>query len=269
MIKGIDVSGYQGTIDWKKVKADGVEFAILKVIRKDLNADKKFEANYKGCIDAGMPIQGVYNYSYATSVDKAKKDAKRVVEILNGRKPFVWLDVEDKCQQGIGHKLIEIINAYAKVIKDAGLDFGIYTGLSFYKSYIAPWANEVDYPFWIARYPSKNVMTVSAVPDISKKPIIANQFWGWQYSSKGSVKGITGNVDMNAVYVALEAVKTEQKEEKVNNTSTGQKYYTVKRGDTLTKICNIYSVSLNDILKMNSSISNKNLIYVGQKIRVQ
>lgn len=87
--KGIDVSSYQGNIDWSKVKWAGVQFAILKIIRRDLNPDKTFEANWKGCTDVGMPIQGVYNYSYATTVDKAKTDAQKVIEVLAGRKTFV------------------------------------------------------------------------------------------------------------------------------------------------------------------------------------
>ena len=101
-MKGIDVSSYQGSIDWSKVKWAGVQFAILKIIRKDLNPDKTFEQNWKGCTDAEMPIQGVYNYSYATTVGKAKTDAQRVSEGLAGRKTCVWLDVEDRCQQGLG-----------------------------------------------------------------------------------------------------------------------------------------------------------------------
>ena len=59
MQKGIDVSSYQNTIDWKKVKGDGIQFAILKVIRKDLLPDKQFEANWNGCEAVGMPILGV------------------------------------------------------------------------------------------------------------------------------------------------------------------------------------------------------------------
>ena len=61
--KVIDVSSYQGEIDWGKVKASGIQGAILKVIRKDLNPDKQFENNWKGCEKAGVPIVGVYNYS--------------------------------------------------------------------------------------------------------------------------------------------------------------------------------------------------------------
>ena len=130
-IKGIDVSSYQGTIDWKKAKSDGVEFAILKVIRKDLKPDKQFESNWNGCIEAGIPVQGVYNYSYASTEQKAISDAKQVISILNGRKPMVWLDVEDSVQKNIGVRLADIINSYGNVIRSAGLQFGVYTGLHF------------------------------------------------------------------------------------------------------------------------------------------
>ena len=132
-IKGVDVSSYQGVIDWSKVAAV-IEFAILKVIRKDLQPDKQFENNYKGCMDAGVIVQGVYNYSYATTVIKAVSDAQRVLEVLAGRKVMVWLDVEDKCQEGLGSKLIDIIHAYAGIIKGAGLEFGVYTGEYFYNT---------------------------------------------------------------------------------------------------------------------------------------
>ena len=77
---GIDVSAYQGTIDWTKVKTGGIQFAILKIIRKDLNRDKQFEANWTGCKANGLTIQGVYNYSYATTVTKARNDARKVSE---------------------------------------------------------------------------------------------------------------------------------------------------------------------------------------------
>lgn len=134
----IDVSAYNGVVDWKKVKAAGVDAAILKVIRKDLLPDKRFEANWEGCEKAGMALAGVYNYSYATSVAKAIQDAQKVLNILNGRKVKIWLDVEDACLKGKGKTLIAIINAYGEVITAAGYEFGVYTGLSFYNSYIKP-----------------------------------------------------------------------------------------------------------------------------------
>lgn len=203
-VKGIDVSSYQGTIDWGKVAAEGVQFAILKVIRKDLNPDKQFEVNYTGCTEANIPVQGVYNYSYATTVEKAKTDAERVLEVLAGRKPMVWMDVEDNCQKGIGETLINIINTYGNVIRGAGLEFGVYTGLAFYNSYIKPYEDKLSHPFWIARYPSNGVMTIGGNPADSKRPEILHSLYGWQYTSKGSVPGISGNVDLNELYVAVE-----------------------------------------------------------------
>ena len=197
---GIDVSSYQGKIDWKKVKSDGIEFAILKVIRKDLNPDNQFENNWKGCSEAGMLIHGVYNYSYATTVAKAKSDAKKVLEILNGRKARVYLDVEDACQKGLGKLLIDIINAYAEVILSAGLEFGVYTGLSFYNTYINPYGG-VKCPLWIAKYYQNTGSFIE-----SNKPNVPEMI-GWQFTSKGDVDGISGNVDMNVWYEEMEGEK--------------------------------------------------------------
>ncbi|MCD8097002.1 MAG: LysM peptidoglycan-binding domain-containing protein [Lachnospiraceae bacterium] len=230
-IKGIDVSSYQGTIDWAKAAAAGVQFAILKVIRKDLNPDKQFENNWTGAMEAGVPIQGVYNYSYAATVAKAKSDAQAVISVLAGRTPMVWLDVENDVQKNIGQTLAEIINAYGAIITAAGCQFGVYTGLSFYNSYIKPYADQIDYPFWIARYPSSASMSISADPADSKRPEIVHELHGWQYSSKGSVSGISGNVDLDELYVAVETVNVMPSPEatsyahKVGEAITVSSYY--------------------------------------------
>lgn len=201
----IDVSAYNGVVDWKKVKAAGVDAAILKVIRKDLLPDKRFEANWEGCEKAGMALAGVYNYSYATSVAKAIQDAQKVLDILNGRKVKVWLDVEDACLKGKGKTLIAIINAYGEVINAAGYEFGVYTGLSFYNSYIKPWAGYLKHGFWIARYPSTTAKTIKQLPDAKKQPAILHVLEGWQWSSAGIVAGISGRVDLNIWYGKIPA----------------------------------------------------------------
>lgn len=198
--KIIDVSSYQGVISWKKVKSSGIDGAILKIIRKDLSPDKQFENNWTGCSMAGVPVVGVYNYSYATSEAKAIYDAQRVVSILAGRKVKVWLDVEDKCQKGIGMTLINIIRAYQKVIDGAGLEFGVYTGISFYNSYIKKYASIINCNFWIARYPSSLRKNVLYMPSDSKKPAIKHIMEGWQYTRNCIVPGVSGNVDMSVWY---------------------------------------------------------------------
>ena len=197
---GIDVSSYQGIIDWKAAKESGIEFSILKVIRKDLEPDNQFENNWNGCVNAEIPIQGVYNYSYATTEEKAIMDAHRVIETLNGRKTMVWLDVEDECQKNLRERLISIINAYFGVIKNAGLPFGVYTGVYFYNDYMKPYGG-LNCPLWIARY-GKNTGNM----DLNYQPQL-NGMVGWQYTSKGSVNGINGDVDMDVWYEGLNDLK--------------------------------------------------------------
>lgn len=201
MVKGIDVAKWNGMIDWGKVKTAGIEFAILKVINKQCREEDSFSRNYAGASAKGLSI-GVYNYSYATTIEMAQNAAGKVLQVLAGKKLQcrIWLDVEDKCQQGIGHKLIDIIKAYQKIIEDAGYEFGIYTGLYFYNTYIKPYASELKCRFWIARYPSGAKVMVSYNPPEGKKPGIRHALWGWQYSSKGSVPGITGDVDLDLYY---------------------------------------------------------------------
>ena len=153
--KGVDVSSYQGKIDWKRAKAAGVEFAILKIIRKDLKPDNQFENNWAGCLDAGVPIQGVYNYTYAASVNKAVLDAHKVLETLGpDRHPMVWLDYEDKSLP-TGRLAADIINAYGDVIMAGGCDFGVYFGMSYYDSYLDKIMQHVRPQYrkgWEARY---------------------------------------------------------------------------------------------------------------------
>lgn len=199
-LKGIDVSAFQGTINWAAVKQAGVDFAILKIIRKDLNKDKQFEANWSGATDNHVIVQGVYNYTYATTVAKARTDAQKVLQILNGRKVMVWLDVEDECLKNLKGTLVNIINAYGEVIQQAGLRFGVYTGQFYYNTYIKPYG-EIHYPFWLARY-GKNTGEM----DLKYKPTLFGMI-GWQYTSKGRVNGIQGNVDMDVWYEDIQEEK--------------------------------------------------------------
>lgn len=304
-MRGIDVSGYQGVIDWSAVKKDGVEFAILKVIRKDGYTDKQFEANWKGCNDVALPILGVYNYSYANTVDKARMDAKAVLSILNGRKTTVWMDVEDACMKNLGGKIVNIISAYRSIIEAGGCKFGVYTGRTFYDSYIKPFVGSVDYDFWIARYPVTSKMAIYQEPLAQYKPTINNNMQGWQYSSKGVVAGIKGDVDLDEWYATetkkftneeiadqviagawgvnparavrlsaagynpaeIQAIVNQKLNGKPAPKKVSAKFYTVKRGDNLTIIARKYGTTANAIAKLNG-IANVNRIYVGQKLRV-
>lgn len=228
--KGIDVAAWQKGMNYAALRQAGVKFAVIKIIRKDLNPDEMFEEHYKGFTEAGIPIKCVYNYSYATTVEKAKIDAHRVLTVLNGRKIPVALDVEDKCQQGLGERLIQIINAYQNVIQSAGLKFCVYTGLSFYNTYILPYLSKLNnMQFWIARYPSKEQMELKDSPNPIKKPAVQGLV-AWQYSSKGRIKeAYNGDLDFDIAYSPI----MEQKRQ--TGTVTANSLRVRRTPDTSTK----------------------------------
>ena len=106
---------------------------------------------------------------------------------------MVWFDSEDDCQKNLGPKLISIINAYAAVILNAGLQFGIYSGEWFYHTYILS-QGSLNYPVWIANY-GKN--TGKLEPDYEPR---IDRMIGRQYTSRGNINGISGHGDMNIWY---------------------------------------------------------------------
>lgn len=110
MIKGIDVSRHQGEIDWKKVKDDDIEFAILRAWygREASQKDSQFDLNYAGC-KANNIHTGDYWYSYAMSPEEAVKEAEACISILDGKKfeyP-IYFDIEDKTQLALSGKLLQ------------------------------------------------------------------------------------------------------------------------------------------------------------------
>lgn len=208
LYKGVDVSATQKNLDYNKLKQAGVEFGIIKIIRKDLTPDLMFEKHYSGFLNAQIPVFCVYNYSYATTVEKAKKDAQVVISTLSGRRVAVCLDVEDNCQKSLGKGLVDIINAYQHEIESAGLPFLLYTGMSFYNSYIKPYRQYLKSDdVWMARYYKGNTpMTFNEDPDQGKCPMI--NLIGWQYTSKGQVSGCNGDIDLDIIYRDIESVPT-------------------------------------------------------------
>lgn len=220
-MKGIDVSSWNHTlnadgsltykIDWKKAKAAGVEFVIVKAIDKKNQKEIGFDHNYAGAVSIAAPVD-VYNYLYTVTEAQARAAAKALLSVIKGKKVNkVYADVEDKCLQGIGIKLINIINTYKEVIEEAGYKCEVYTGLAFYNSYIRPYASQIDCKFWIARYnKGDTIMDFKEMPLESKRPDIVHELSGWQYTSHGKVDGINGNVDLNIMYEETASLEREK-----------------------------------------------------------
>ncbi|WP_075679124.1 GH25 family lysozyme [Roseburia sp. 831b] len=200
MRKGIDVAKWQGAIDWLKVKAAGITFAILKVTNKSNQVEGAFEQNYAGASAAGLII-GVYRYVYAKTIEAAVAEANAIVAVLSGRKvPYrVWLDMEDASIRGVGREMLtQIIRAEANVLINAGYSVGIYCNKDWYDNVLNV-AELQDFPFWIARYGSNN----GQMPADEYSPVNLNGVKAWQYTSTGSVDGVNGNVDLDVSFEDL------------------------------------------------------------------
>lgn len=193
-IRGIDVSKWQGEIDWKKVKAAGIKFAMIRLGYGSSKGDAcgldgYFEKNVKNAIAAGIDI-GCYFYSYATSVAAAKKEAAYVINVLQKYKGVftypVAFDLEDKTQQGLGKQVLtDMVIAFGDAIEKAGFYCSLYSNPSWMKSYLD--ADRVKrFDLWLAHW--------------TDKTNYAGAYGMWQNSSSGKVNGINGNVDTDFAY---------------------------------------------------------------------
>lgn len=195
----IDVSGWQGDIDWAKAKADGVEGVIIRLgYGEGNNADKKAQRNISECKRLGIPF-GIYWYSYADTPALAKEEGADVVSKLKqfGVNPSdlaypVYYDLEKWTWEG--HKpptdpnvYNNIVNNWYSALQSAGYkNLGVYS----YTSYLQGPLKHADIyakTTWVAQYGAR--MGFDSFPTNSR---------GWQYTSSGQINGISGNVDMNA-----------------------------------------------------------------------
>lgn len=196
MAFGIDVSHWQGTIDWGTVKASGKSFAIIKAGGSDKGfyTDSKFEENYANAKKAGMPVGAYYFVGPGfLSTEDGLADAKRFIEIIKG-KQFeypVFLDLESTSPSNKAGAT-EAAIAFCEALENAGYYVGIYA------SDVSGFADRLElsklnaYDKWVARYGSK--------------PKVVSAYGMWQYSSTGKVDGINGNVDMNEAFKDYPAI---------------------------------------------------------------
>ena len=205
-IKGIDVSKWQGAIDWAKVASDGVKFAMIRLGygSKDGTAcgvDGFYQKNVENALANGIAV-GCYFYSYALSVEAVKKEAAFVIQQLakyKGRILYpIAFDIEDSTQAGLGKAtLTAMVTAFCSALEAAGYYASFYCN--------ADWArNRLDmvalarFDLWLAQWASAPTYT-------------GHTYNMWQSSSKGRVAGISGNVDMDTAFVDYEAVIKKNK----------------------------------------------------------
>ena len=251
MRKLIDVSSYNGVVNWGKAKAYGCQGAILKIIRKDLARDKQFNTNYAAC-NKNKIDWGVYNYTYATTPKKARTDMELICDILDkiDKEHFVygiWFDIEDKIQASLSKaKIAAIINAEQQVVEERGYLFGVYTGMSYYNEHIDRKLVKCN-NWWLARYyQGDKRMQIATNPDEEKKPVAANI--AWQYTSKGRFpkiisSGNSGNFDLNVLYKEPVAKKVEENVKKPIKKKIA--YYPRYKGKSSSIVDALKSLSIN------------------------
>ena len=185
--KVIDVSDWQGSIDWGKVKADGVVGAIIRYADGDV-LDKRFKENMEKAKAAGIHI-GSYIFSRAKTKAEAESEAAR---LYNACKPYdpdmpLYIDLEAK---GLEKYADEVAIAFLKKMKALGGRPGVYANYNWWTNYLKKTASEYsNNAFWIAQYNKT----------MDYKP--ASRMGMWQYTSSGSVKGISGHVDLDHCYI--------------------------------------------------------------------
>ena len=202
VVNGIDVSQWQGTIDWNKVKADGIDFAIIRAGGRSyseggrLYFDDNFYANIEGAQAAGIMV-GVYYFSQAKTEAEAVEEAEWVIDYIEGydvQLP-VYMDYEhasDSANPGRIKNLTKAqrtanAKAFCETIEAAGYETGVYSNLNFLNDSIDGAALSKLYTIWAAQY--------------NYRCQYASEYLTWQYSSSGSVEGISGRTDMNFTYL--------------------------------------------------------------------
>ena len=261
--KIIDVSEHQGTINWEAVKGQ-IDGAIIRCGYGDDVAsqdDNQWARNAAECERLGIPY-GAYLYSYCTNEAHLQSVIAHIMRLLSGRKlnlPF-YIDIEDPGLSFSTFKADYFIRM-GQAIEDAGYWFGVYANLNWFNNCIGGKLNR--FTKWCAAYGTNN-----GQPQV--RPNIGEDIW--QYSSAGTVGGISGNVDMNLCYrdfpKEIKGVSTKPSTPKPTPApAPTAETHTVKSGETLSGIAAKYGTTYQHLAAING-INNPDLIYAGQVLKI-
>lgn len=296
MLKVIDVSEHNETIDFAKVKNCGINFVIIRIgwigNKENHTLDKKFIENYNNAKACGLKV-GFYVYSYVENETAMLSAINWVKNQISGktRELPIFLDVEDKQISGLSK---ELQTNLCKYFCDNFENSGVYANLDWFKNKLNV-SELTNYKIWLAQWTSASMHSADFKVDL------------WQYSNNGKVNGINGNVDMNyclncknneggsnitgqmsITEVARAVIRGEfgnGEERKTKLANAGYNYnevqakvnelmgvssvtYKVKSGDTLSGIAQKFGTTVSRLASLNN-IKNVNLIYAGQTLKIR
>ena len=248
--QGIDVSQWQGQIDFQRVKGSGIEMVYIRSSVGHQTMDRYFEQNYRNAKAAGLLV-GLYHNVTATNVQEARRQARFFASVVKGREMDGRPAMDFETFTGLSTSQInEISRAFLETFEqETGIRPMIYSNAYTARRILA--ADLAAYPLWVAEW------------GVSKPQV--NGKWdswaAWQYSSDGNVPGIAGRVDMDEF---TQSVLLDAKMPQPTPTPTPQTIrYTVKRGDTLWDIAKRYGTTVSELVRINN-IPNPSLIFPGQ-----
>ena len=264
-LKGIDISNWSGSVDFRGVRDSGVEIVYIQATEGTFYTEPYLQEFYDGAKEHGLKIGFYHFFSLSTS---ALSQAQYFVNAISGLSSEcrLVLDLEESGGYSAGELSKIAVEFLSQVKKLSGLEVAIYTYASFANNNITTGYGLENYPLWIAEYGSN-------APE--SNPIWGDNYAGWQYSDTGSVAGVSGNVDMDVFTEEMlleESSRIVGDSSSTNNNSNSNSnssyiYYTVQSGNTLSGIAEEYGTTVNTLVALNG-ISNPNLIYVGQVLKI-
>lgn len=261
--QGIDVSDWQGYIDYNQVRASGIEVVYIKASQGSNIKDPYFDINYENAKANGLKV-GFYHFLTATNTAEAEQEAQFFASVIAGKEPDCKLVMDYETFGGVS---IEESNNIAQVFLESvkrltNKEVIVYSDLSNARDRFG--SNIADNcELWLAYYGDYNNLR-----DVQTSWA---EWIGIQYSDSGRVSGISGNVDRDLYTENIflsdtsEIPNTENPNSETINTESV--YYTVQSGDTLSEIASRYGTTVQEIVDING-IANPNLIYPGQTLRI-
>ena len=259
---GIDVSHWQGYIDYSEVRRSGIEVVYIKASQGTNIKDAYFEINYENAKANGLKV-GFYHFLTATNTEEAEQEARFFASVISGKTPDCKLVMDYETFGGVG---VEESNEIAQVFLETtrrltNKDIIIYSDLSNSQSRFSSELAE-NYELWLAYYSGEERLR-----EIETR---WNNYIGLQYSDRGRINGISGAVDLDRFSEEIFLDETSEVpviENPTGTINTETITYTVQRGDTLWAIARRYGTTVGEIAEINN-ISNPNLIYPGQELRI-